>query len=112
MTNNIVSEATCKQIGIFDKITDQEKVSIKKEKGKKEAMRTAEYERDYHNRKVNENLQKCLESAKNNYEKNWDDNCKLLNRSSYTHCSLPLGSANRWDDNYQKEKDRCLQYYH
>jgi hypothetical protein len=109
MTNNIMSEANCKQIGAFDKMTDKEMENVKKEKARKEARRDIEYERDYNNRKIKENLQKCLENAKNNYAKNWDEDCKSLNRNSNSHCRLPLVSANRWDDLYQREKDRCLQ---
>ena len=46
MTNNIIPEATCKPIGAFKKMTDQERENDKKEKEEKEIKRTVRYEKE------------------------------------------------------------------
>ena len=100
---------TCKAIGTFEEMTDEEKMKEQSEREEKEKKRTEEYEKriaeEDAKRKANESLEECYASARMRYEK-----CRGYNFFT-SYDSIANANLMLCDDNHQQERNQCLQRY-
>lgn len=54
-------------------------------------------------------LQNCLDNAYELYRTNWANSCRR--RGEKDNCSLPTATAIKWEEEYERDKDRCYDQY-
>lgn len=54
-------------------------------------------------------LDSCLEQANANYNENWDNACKILNKEK--NCNLPLFRANEVENSRDRNINRCIEIF-
>ncbi len=56
-----------------------------------------------------ENIDACIKLAYDNYSKEWDNACLLIDRP--IDCALPAWRADQLDALFEKDQDRCLERF-
>lgn len=88
---------------------EQQKIDMEREKIKKQEREKQEEQeraaREESQKKLRYNI--CLDYARSNYDTHWKNNCKRIKEGKA--CALPLRLADSLNNEYDKDKKRCLE---